>query len=206
MTKPTGYRSVFRPGLFAGQLVRVTGGGGGGGGIGRCVAHELAPPGARVVFGGRSQAKLDRVAAAVAEDGGTAHTIAFDIRDEEAVKAGVATVIAAHGPVAGLVNNAGGQLHHRRDTADRRRGLAGQRNLPAGRCVEVDAMRWLAPRGHARRAEVMPALATCLDPGSAAFQATALGMAQRLPALCLHIVHEAGQRMLRPDTFGVARS
>ena len=29
---------------------------------------------------------------------------------EEAVKAGVAQVIAAHGPVAGLVNNAGGQF------------------------------------------------------------------------------------------------
>jgi citronellol/citronellal dehydrogenase len=106
-TAPAGYRSVFRPGLFAGQLVWVTGG---GSGIGRCVAHELASLGARVVISGRSTDKLARVAAEIAEDGGTCHTTAFDIRDEDAVKAGVAAVVAEHGPIHGLVNNAGGQF------------------------------------------------------------------------------------------------
>ena len=105
--RPDRYRSIFRPDLFAGQVHWVTGG---GSGIGRCVAHELAALGAKVVISGRSPDKLDRVAAEIAEDGGTADTIAFDIRDEEAVKAGVAAVIARHGPVAGLVNNAGGQF------------------------------------------------------------------------------------------------
>jgi citronellol/citronellal dehydrogenase len=101
------YRSVFRPGLFAGQMHWVTGG---GSGIGRCVAHELASLGAHVVISGRTPEKLDRVAAEIRADGGTAHAIAFDIRDEDAVKAGVAAVVARHGPVAGLVNNAGGQF------------------------------------------------------------------------------------------------
>ncbi len=101
------YASVFRPGLFAGQVTWVTGG---GSGIGRCVAHELASLGATVVISGRSQDKLDRVAAEIAEDGGSAHTAAFDIRDEEAVKAGVANIVARLGPVTGLVNNAGGQF------------------------------------------------------------------------------------------------
>ena len=106
--RPPRYRSVFRPDLFAGQAHWVTGG---GSGIGRCVAHELASLGATVVISGRSQEKLDRVAAEIAEDGGTADTIAFDIRDEDAVKAGVAAVDRPqHGPVAGLVNNAGGQF------------------------------------------------------------------------------------------------
>ena len=103
----TGYRSVFRPGLFASQLHWVTGG---GSGIGRCVAHELASLGATVLISGRTQSKLDAVAAEIAADGGVCHTAAFDIRDEEAVKAGVAAVIQRHGPVAGLVNNAGGQF------------------------------------------------------------------------------------------------
>jgi citronellol/citronellal dehydrogenase len=101
------YRSVFRPGLFAGQVLWVTGG---GSGIGRCVAHELAALGATVVISGRTQAKLDSVAAEIRQDGGSCHTVAFDIRDEDAVKAGVAAVIKQHGPVAGLVNNAGGQF------------------------------------------------------------------------------------------------
>ena len=107
MTAPAAYRSVFRPGLFSGQRVWVTGG---GSGIGRCVAHELAALGAQVVISGRTPARLEAVAAEIAADGGRCDTIAFDIRDEDAVKAGVAQVIARHGPVAGLVNNAGGQF------------------------------------------------------------------------------------------------
>ncbi len=107
MNEPQRYRSIFRPGLFDGQVIWVTGG---GSGIGRCVAHELAALGAQVVISGRTQAKLSAVASEIAEDGGRCATIAFDIRDEEAVKAGVATVVAQHGAVAGLVNNAGGQF------------------------------------------------------------------------------------------------
>jgi len=101
------YRSVFRPGLFDGQVLWVTGG---GSGIGRCVAHELASLGATVVISGRRQERLDRVVAEIVEDGGRADTIAFDIRDEDAVKAGVAAIVARHGAVVGLVNNAGGQF------------------------------------------------------------------------------------------------
>jgi citronellol/citronellal dehydrogenase len=106
-TKMSSYASVLRPGLFAGQLHWVTGG---GSGIGRCVAHELASLGATVLVSGRTPDKLDRVAAEIAEDGGRAVTRAFDIRDEEAVKAAVASVVAEHGRIHGLVNNAGGQF------------------------------------------------------------------------------------------------
>ncbi|MBI5256135.1 MAG: SDR family oxidoreductase [Burkholderiales bacterium] len=101
------YRSVFRRDLFAGQLIWVTGG---GSGIGRCVAHELAALGATVLISGRTQEKLERVAAEIAEDGGRCRWLAFDIRDEDAVKANVAAVVAEHGAVHGLVNNAGGQF------------------------------------------------------------------------------------------------
>jgi citronellol/citronellal dehydrogenase len=101
------YASVLRPGLFAGQLMWVTGG---GSGIGRCVAHELASLGATVVLSGRTAEKLERVATEIAEDGGRAITRAFDIRDEDAVKVNIAEVVGAHGAVHGLVNNAGGQF------------------------------------------------------------------------------------------------
>ena len=101
------YRSVFRPGLFAGQTVIITGG---GSGIGRCTAHELASLGARVVLTGRNPDKLAAVAAEIAGDGGQADTEAFDIRIEDAVVAGVQGIVKRNGRIHGLVNNAGGQF------------------------------------------------------------------------------------------------
>ncbi|MEQ1438295.1 SDR family oxidoreductase [Fontimonas sp. SYSU GA230001] len=101
------YRSVFRAGLFAGQTIVVTGG---GSGIGRCTAHELAALGATVIVTGRKADKLDAVVAEIREDGGTAASHAFDIRDEEAVKTTVKQILAEHGRIHGLVNNAGGQF------------------------------------------------------------------------------------------------
>jgi citronellol/citronellal dehydrogenase len=82
------------PGLFAGQVVWVTGG---GSGIGRCVAHELAALGAQVVISGRTQDKLDAWPPRSPPTAAAATLAAFDIRDEEAVKAGVAAVVKAHG-------------------------------------------------------------------------------------------------------------
>ncbi len=102
-----GYRSVFCPGLMAGKLVWVTGG---GSGIGRCTAHELAALGARVIISGRTQERLERVTAEIREDGGQCEWTAFDIREEDAVKSNVAQIVAQHGPISGLVNNAGGQF------------------------------------------------------------------------------------------------
>ena len=101
------YKSQFRPGLFAGQTVVVTGG---GSGIGRCTAHELASLGASVALVGRKQEKLDRVQAEIAAAGGTAHGYACDIREEEAVRKTVAAIRDDGGRIDALVNNAGGQF------------------------------------------------------------------------------------------------
>ncbi len=100
------YRSVFRPGLFAGQVVLVTGG---GSGIGRCTAHELAALGAHVVLVGRKLDKLQHVAGEIVADGGRCSFHACDIRQEAAVQDMVQAVVATHGRIHGLVNNAGGQ-------------------------------------------------------------------------------------------------
>lgn len=101
------YRSVFRPDLFKGRNVIVTGG---GSGIGRCTAHELASLGARVALVGRKEDKLKAVQAEIIEDGGDALWFTCDIREEDKVKETVAAIIASMGPIHGLVNNAGGQF------------------------------------------------------------------------------------------------
>ncbi|MDE0733935.1 MAG: SDR family oxidoreductase [Gammaproteobacteria bacterium] len=103
----TGYQSIFKDNLFAGQNIVVTGG---GSGIGRCIAHELAALGAMVIVTGRKQEKLDAVVAEIIQDGGRAQTQTFDIRDEDVVRANVAEILSRVGVINGLVNNAGGQF------------------------------------------------------------------------------------------------
>jgi citronellol/citronellal dehydrogenase len=100
------YQSVYRADLFAGQVVLITGG---GSGIGRCAAHELASLGATVAIAGRDEGKLLGVKREIEADGGKTSTHICDIRDEAQVIAMVDGVLAAHGRIDGLVNNAGGQ-------------------------------------------------------------------------------------------------
>jgi citronellol/citronellal dehydrogenase len=99
------YDSVFRPGLFAGRTVVVTGG---GSGLGRCTAHELKSLGARLALIGRTPEKLDQVKRELGDP--ETFTFAADLRDEAQVKAAIDGVLAWGGRIDGLVNNAGGQF------------------------------------------------------------------------------------------------
>ena len=101
------YLSLFRDDLFAGRTIIVTGG---GSGIGRCTAHELSSLGARVLLCGRTERKLQRVVEELRAHGGEADAYTLDIRSEEDVRLAVKRMVEEHGPVTGLVNNAGGQF------------------------------------------------------------------------------------------------
>ncbi|WHZ10727.1 MAG: SDR family oxidoreductase [Burkholderiaceae bacterium] len=100
------YRSVFAPRLLDGQVIVITGG---GSGIGRCTAHEAAALGAQVVLIGRNAEKLRAAEAEISADGGRASHAVCDIRHEAAVQQTVADIVARHGAIDALVNNAGGQ-------------------------------------------------------------------------------------------------
>ena len=105
------YASVFRPGLFDGKTVMVTGG---GSGLGRCTAHELAALGAGLALVGRNPDKLHAAAEEIAgiypEAAGRISQHACNIRDEAGVRGAVADALAAHGGLDGVFNCAGGQF------------------------------------------------------------------------------------------------
>lgn len=76
---------------------------GGGTGIGAAIAVRLAGAGARITVAGRRPEPLRKIA-----DGLTAaQAVPFDVTDEAAVEAGLATATENFGPVDILVNNAG---------------------------------------------------------------------------------------------------
>ena len=142
------YASAFRPGLFSGQTVIVTGG---GSGIGRCTAHELAFLGAHVAIVGRDPAKLDRVHGEIAADGGAVSSHVCDIRDEAAVVATIDAVLAATGRIDGLFNNAGGQWRAPLRTISTK-GFESvvRNNLTGGFTVMREAYaRWMSAHGGA---------------------------------------------------------
>ena len=72
---------------------------GAGGPIGGAVARAFAHEGARIFLAGRTQAKLDVVAAAIRAQGSVADTAVLDALDERAVDAYVDAVVAQAGAV-----------------------------------------------------------------------------------------------------------
>ncbi len=72
---------------------------GGGGSIGGAVARAFAREGVEVFLAGRTQARLDKVAAEIKADGGVAETAQVDALDERAVDEHADAVAAAAGGI-----------------------------------------------------------------------------------------------------------
>jgi 2-hydroxycyclohexanecarboxyl-CoA dehydrogenase len=89
---------------FESKHVIVTGG---GGGIGSATARRFAGRGAKVAVFDRNVEAAELVSVAIRAEGGEAAAFACDITQREQVEAAVTAAIAAFGPVAVLVNNAG---------------------------------------------------------------------------------------------------
>ena len=146
------YRSVFRPELFKDQVIVITGG---GSGIGRCTAHELASLGASLALVGRTESKLqavrEEIAALVPGAAARISTHACDIRDEATVRDTVAAVLAQHGRIDGLFNNAGGQFpSHLRDITQKGWETVLRNNLTGGFLMARECFtQWMETHGGA---------------------------------------------------------
>ena len=79
-------------------------------GIGLALARGLASAGARVILNGRDEARLDAAKAMLTSEGLKVEALAFDVTDEDAVNAAIASAERDIGPLGILINNAGMQF------------------------------------------------------------------------------------------------
>ncbi|MEO8670514.1 MAG: SDR family oxidoreductase [Tahibacter sp.] len=91
-------------GKVKGRVVVVTGG---SSGIGKAVALKVAGAGAKVVICARGQDELDATRLEIEAAGGSCHTYIVDLADLASCDAFVKQVLADHGGVDILINNAG---------------------------------------------------------------------------------------------------
>jgi peroxisomal 2,4-dienoyl-CoA reductase len=100
--------SIFRDDLLKGQVAIVTGG---GTGIGLGISELLAGLGAHVVLASRKSEHVEKAASDIRDKGGSASALTLDVREPDRVKELVQRVIADHGRIDLLVNNAAGNFY-----------------------------------------------------------------------------------------------
>jgi NAD(P)-dependent dehydrogenase (short-subunit alcohol dehydrogenase family) len=101
----------------AGKVVLITGA---SSGIGAATAQLLGDAGATVALVARTGSELDRICADIGAEGGSAFAYPCDLTEFDALDAMVAKVLADHGRVDVLVNNAGRSIRRRVATSANR--------------------------------------------------------------------------------------
>jgi NAD(P)-dependent dehydrogenase (short-subunit alcohol dehydrogenase family) len=99
-----GRGSSRNPFDLGGRIALVTGA---ARGIGRAVAERLAMQGAHIVVTDINDAGSDQTKAIIEKAGGTAEVMHFDVTDQAQIDSVAQAVIAAHGRIDILINNAG---------------------------------------------------------------------------------------------------
>jgi NAD(P)-dependent dehydrogenase (short-subunit alcohol dehydrogenase family) len=88
---------------FTDQVIVVAGA---GSGIGAATARRLAREGARVIVGDLDEGNAGKVAAQIADDGGTAEAVLYDQSDEDAIRGLIRRSVDTYGRLDGLHANA----------------------------------------------------------------------------------------------------
>ncbi len=100
---------MFTEDTLAGKTILITGG---GSGLGLAMAKGFARSGANVAICGRTEEKLQKAVNEIKEekDGSEVRYYVNDVRDHEAVKEMISTIVSDFGSMEGLVNNAAGNF------------------------------------------------------------------------------------------------
>jgi NAD(P)-dependent dehydrogenase (short-subunit alcohol dehydrogenase family) len=101
------HNPIFRPQLFCGHTVLISGG---GTGIGFAMASLFGELGARVLLAARDKARLQQATALLAERGIEAFAYSVNIRHEQEIAALFEQLAEDARPPDILINNAGGQF------------------------------------------------------------------------------------------------
>jgi 3-oxoacyl-[acyl-carrier protein] reductase len=92
---------------LAGQVAVVTGA---GRGIGKAIALTFGAAGATVIACARTSDEIENTATEIRASGGTASATVVDVTNEQSVANAFASILAEHGAIDVLVNNAGTNL------------------------------------------------------------------------------------------------
>jgi citronellol/citronellal dehydrogenase len=146
--------TIFRSGLFEGQLAIITGG---GSGIGLAIAHSLGELGCKIAICGRKAEKLEAAKSELSARGIEVFASACDIRDAEAVATFAEAVKANLGVASILVNNAGGQFPTTADSVSAKGWEAVVRNNLNGTffMTQAVAVRHMIPQKRGRIVNVI---------------------------------------------------
>ena len=180
---------------LANKVILVTGS---SQGIGLAVAQQLAAAGAQVVLAARGTEKLNAEVRALREAGHRASAVQLDVTSDSSVQRAVAEVLAEHGHIDVLVNNAGnggGLDFYLQDNAERLRAMFDTHMFGTERMTRA-VLPSMLERGAGRIVNVVSTVAYVPMPGAAAYCAAKAAVVAFTNALRGELAHTKVQLVL----------